>query len=103
MEFKRGTYAQDFQKWYGRFNRKYITKNKKKVFHSMRHSFINALIQKAVPENIIADIVGHKIGTMTGGRYGKEYNPIGALEAMLKLDYGFDVVKIVNEAKKKKK
>ena len=30
LELKRGTYAQDFQKWYGRFNRKYITKDKKK-------------------------------------------------------------------------
>jgi integrase len=88
-------YSHKFQRFYGNFNRKYITQNPKKVFHSFRHNFTNNLKQAGVEESKIAEIVGHKISSMTFGRYGKPFEPKVLLEAMLKLDYGIDIFKIL--------
>ena len=85
---KRDGYSQDFGKWYQRFNRKYVTKNPKRVFHSFRHSLANTLKQIGVTETVIAEIVGHSTASsMTMGRYGKRYQPKVLLEALKRLDY----------------
>jgi integrase len=63
------------------------------VFHSFRHTVTDTLKQAGVSETVIAEIVGHSnSGSMTMGRYGKRYQPKVLLEALLKLDYGIDVV-----------
>ncbi|MCP6657702.1 site-specific integrase, partial [Klebsiella pneumoniae] len=43
LKLKRDGYGQDFGKWYQRFNRRYITSHKKKVFHSFRHTVATAM------------------------------------------------------------
>ena len=68
-------YSHKFQRFYANFNRRYITKNPKKVFHSFRHNFTNNLKQAGIEENKIAEIIGHKISSMTFGRYGKPFEP----------------------------
>lgn len=39
--------------------------------HSLRHTFINALKEKDVPEYLVAEIAGHSQRSITYGRYGK--------------------------------
>ena len=88
---KRDGYSQDFGKWYQRFNRKYVTKNPLRVFHSFRHSVANRLKQVGVQEVAIAEIVGHANESVTSSRYGKRYQPKVLLEALKQLDYGITI------------
>lgn len=88
-------YGGAFGKWYGHYSRKFITEDRKKVFHSFRHSLIDNLKQQEVDQKIIEAIDGHKDNSMTGGLYGKAYKPQVLLKALRKLDYAisFDAVK----------
>lgn len=88
-------YSHDFQKFFSRFNRAYVTDDEKKVFHSLRHNFTNNLKQQAIAESIIAELVGHSIRSMTFSRYGKEFNPGLLLSTLQKLDYGIDIFAIL--------
>lgn len=90
----RDGYSSLFGKWFQRFNRQYITKDKKKVFHSLRHSFVDNLKQTGVQEQLIAELVGHSTGSITAERYGKRFNPHVLKEAIQKLDYGIDLSQV---------
>lgn len=79
---KYGYWGKSFGKWYGQFNRQYVTKDSLKVFHSFRHTVADTLKQKGVPEGIIGEILGHANGSITTGRYGKRYRPEVLLEAL---------------------
>lgn len=82
-----GRWGHKFGKWYGLFNRKEITNNQKKCFHSFRHTVANQLKQKGINEALIAQIIGHKNESITTGRYGKSYE-IGILfDALSALSY----------------
>lgn len=39
--------------------------------YSLRHTFVNALKVKDIPEHLVAEIVGHSQTSITFGRYGK--------------------------------
>ena len=73
--------------WYGRFNRKYITNDPLKTFHSLRHSFADTLKQQGVQESVISELMGHANDSITTGRYGKRYQPRVLLEAIVMLQY----------------
>lgn len=45
----------------------------KKSLHSFRHTFITLLKRAGVEESVAAAIVGHHHGSVTYGRYGKDY------------------------------
>jgi integrase len=68
--------SKQYSKWYRiHFNRKYITKDSEKVFHSFRHNFVNALIQRDVKGEHIAQLVGHSQELhMTMSIYGNAIN-----------------------------
>lgn len=85
-------YHKNFSNWFLRdgFLRTYMTKDRKKTFHSFRHTFVNALKQLEVQEVIIAEIVGHENASITTGRYGKKFKPEKYLEKMLLIDYGVE-------------
>lgn len=85
---KRDGYSHDFGKWFQRFNRKHVTKDKAKVFHSFRHVVADTLKQAGVQEIVISEILGHANDSMTMSRYGKRYQPKVLLEALMHLDYG---------------
>lgn len=68
-------YGYLFQKWYQLFNRKEITQDKRKCFHSFRHSVTDSLKQNGVDQQVIAEIVGHTTGSITMERYGKSFKP----------------------------
>jgi integrase len=89
---RRDGYAHDFGKWYQRLNRTVITSDPRKVFHSLRHSFVDYFKQLGTAEALIAEMVGHSNEkSMTMGRYGKRYQPKVLLEALKKLDYGLKI------------
>jgi integrase len=88
LEGKRDGHGQDMSKWYQRFNRKNITTNPKRVFHSFRHCVGNDLKQRKVEGSIISELLGHSQTSITLGRYGKSYEPQVLLEALMTLDYG---------------
>lgn len=87
LELKRDGYSHDFGKWYQRFNRKDITQDPKKVFHSFRHTVADTLKQAGVEGAVIAEILGHANQSITTGRYGKRYRPQVLLEALELLEY----------------
>ncbi len=90
-------YSHSFEKSYGLFNKKFITTDGKKVFHSIRHSFANNLKQRKVQESIVAEILGHSIPGMSFGRYGKAFEPKVLKEALDELDYGFNPFEILGK------
>ncbi|EGQ8539266.1 tyrosine-type recombinase/integrase [Vibrio parahaemolyticus] len=53
--------------------------------YSLRHTFIDELKMKDVPEHLVADIVGHSNPNMTFGRYGKKAQLSKMLETLNKL------------------
>lgn len=79
-------YSNLFGKWFQRFNRQNISQDRRKVFHSFRHTFANKLKQQGVSESIIAELLGHKNHSITMGRYGKKYKPKVMLDALMLLD-----------------
>ena len=83
----RDGYAHLFGKWYQRFNRSCITEDKRKVFHSFRHTFTDTLKQAGVQEQLIAELVGHTTGSITAERYGKKFNPQVLSSAVESLRY----------------
>ncbi|UPU34492.1 site-specific integrase [Geomonas paludis] len=73
--------------WYGRFNRMYVTSDSLKTFHSLRHTFADALKQLGSQESLIAELMGHTNCNITTGRYGKRYQPKVLLEVISRLNY----------------
>jgi len=88
---KMNGYAGAFRRFFERFNRKYITKNPKRTCYSLRHNFIDNLKQSEVSENVVSEIAGHSNGKITYRRYGKALKATVKLDAMKKLDFGFDI------------
>lgn len=90
-------YTHSYEKSFGRFNRKFVTNDTKKVFHSLRHNVANCLKQKGAQESLVAEIMGHSLAGMSFGRYGKAFNPEILLENLMKLDYNFDIFEVVGK------
>jgi len=66
-------YSNAFCKWFSRYKTKKGFKDKRYCFHSIRHTFINEMKQREVPEPVIRQLVGHREASITLGRYGKDY------------------------------
>ena len=91
---KKHGYSNGFVKWWngkGKYNRKYITKDEKKTFHSFRHAWTNNLMIHHVPEELRMAIEGHSTSkqSMIQNVYKGKF-PVKQLyeEGILKLDYG---------------
>ena len=96
LVFKPGYgYGHDYSKSVGNFKKRYVSDDERKVFHSFRHNFTDNLKQQGIQESMIAELVGHSVKSVTFGRYGKDYNPSIMLESLAKLDYGFDMCKLL--------
>ncbi len=57
------------------------------VFHSFRATVITIFENEGVPENVVADIVGHEKTTMTYGLYSGGVSLAVKAEALAKLTY----------------
>ena len=70
----------------------------KKVFHSFRHTVADHLLQKDVPENQIAMLVGHSIpGITAGGDMVNGFIQRCYMEKfVLQIDFGIDLSHLKN-------
>ncbi|WP_239031637.1 site-specific integrase [Geomonas diazotrophica] len=80
-------YSNALGKWFQRFNRKHITDDPLKTFHSLRHTFADTLKQLGCQESLISELMGHANDSITTGRYGKRYQPKVLLEAVSMICY----------------
>jgi integrase len=73
----RDGYSQRVSKWFNdRYKKACGITEEGKVFHSFRHTFINALKQnRKVDAYLISELVGHSVQSITMSRYGKRYEP----------------------------
>lgn len=91
-----GFYSASYGKKYGRYNRKYITQDKLKTFHSFRHTFANELKQQGVNIKVREELMGHEDTSMSSGLYAEVYNLPVLEQAIMKLKYkglSFDGIK----------
>ncbi|QXE92809.1 site-specific integrase [Geomonas subterranea] len=80
-------YGSAYGKVYQRFNRKHITDDPLKTFHSLRHTYANTLKQLGAQEALIAELMGHVNSNITTGRYGKKYRLSVLLETLRRVDF----------------
>lgn len=66
-------------------------KQRGKSFHSLRHTFTDALKQVGVSEVVVAAMIGHEHGGITFSRYGKDFKPAVLIEALEKLSYDIEI------------
>ncbi len=83
-----GYWSSPFSKWFGRFKRRAGIANRRLTFHSLRHTFVNALKQRGTDELTIRELVGHANPSITTGRYGKRLEPQRLAAAIIPLDFG---------------
>ncbi len=67
----RGGFADDWSKWFGRHIRRIGIKDSRRVFHSLRHGFKDALRRNGVSEDINDALMGHSGGGV-GRKYGRK-------------------------------
>ena len=79
---RRDGYGQTVSKWFGRYRRRCGVTGPRKVFHSFRHTVINALKQAGYRKEQIAELVGHEDDSVTMGRYGKAFD-IATMKAVV--------------------
>ena len=91
----RDAHGQKISRWYAGWRKKWLTEQdltERKDFHSLRHTFDNALKQAGLFDVRLPELMGHSVGKdQTFGRYGKRSNPRLLQEAIEKLDYGLDL------------
>jgi integrase len=85
-----------WSRWWGRYARKNGVTDRRKVFHSFRHTFKTACRACRVPKAINDTFTGHTSGDV-GDEYGSGY-PLSVLgEEMTKLEYrGLDLSHLYN-------
>jgi integrase len=92
---KRDGYGQAVSGWFAKYKVQcgINIAGEKKDFHSFRHTFANILKQHHTVDGVmISEILGHEVGSITMGRYGKRYSPRMLLEeAVMKVSYGVDL------------
>lgn len=80
-------YGQSFTKWFSLFNRDNVTKDPLKTFHSIRHAVANELKQSGVTVELLSELLGHKVESISMSRYGKSFRPEAILWAIKKLPW----------------
>jgi integrase len=81
-------YTHDFQRWFGYLNRKRITTDPKKTFHSLRHNVADYLKQHGISGDIIEELLGHELKSQSTGRYAGQYRPDVLKPILDTVDYG---------------
>ncbi|MDK9725985.1 MAG: phage integrase N-terminal SAM-like domain-containing protein [Sterolibacteriaceae bacterium MAG5] len=84
---RHGHITGNWSKWFGRYLRKDIgITNRKKVFHSLRHSFKDACRDAGLPEDVHDALTGHVGGTV-GRDYGRGHSLRTLAKAIAKVKY----------------
>ncbi|MBF0501646.1 MAG: site-specific integrase [Candidatus Riflebacteria bacterium] len=83
---RRNGYGHQIIQWWSRFKSR-ISNDKKLSFHSLRHSACDELKQKKVDPAVIAEIMGHSLGSISMERYGKRFSAQILMEAITQISY----------------
>jgi integrase len=73
--------------WFRRYRRKVGVADKRKVFHSFRHTFRQHLSDSGAQDSTVTDLLGHAHRSITHSRYGKSANVARLREAVEALDF----------------
>jgi integrase len=85
-------YSNSICKWFSRYKRQLGFEDSRYCFHSLRHTFINEMKQNEVPEPVIRQLVGHREGSITLGRYGKDYDIEKLFKYMQMVNFEIDLI-----------
>jgi integrase len=92
LGLRQGRRGMTASNWFARYLDRLQITGSDKVFHSFRHSLLDALKQARVDIDIAREIAGHENPTMTYGRYGKALNPQVQFKYLCKIDFGVDLL-----------
>jgi integrase len=88
-------YGQNAGNWFAKYRKRcgIVSNGERRDFHSFRHTLANVLKQNhSIDSVMISELLGHEVGSITMGRYGKRYSPRMLLEeAVMKVRYGVDL------------
>lgn len=84
LQQRRDGYSQTASKWFGRYRKKIALG---KDFHSLRHTFVDELLQLGADDKKVATLVGHAEESMTSGRYRNPFRPEVLLPVVSMLDF----------------
>ncbi len=88
----KGIWGKKFGNWYSLYyNRRHVTTDPLKSFHSLRHTVADMLKQKGFQEVLIAELLGHTNASITTGRYGKRFLTPKLVDAVEALAYGIEI------------
>ena len=73
------------------FNRRYVTTDPAKTFHSTRHSVRDEFKQLGINKDVAAEIVGHEYEEGEAGTYTDDFAIMTKLNALSKLNYGLEL------------
>lgn len=80
-------YGHNFSKAYGKFNRRHISKDRNKVFHSWRKTFSRALSESGVHQETIAALLGHRPQSEVTALYSGGVALLTMRDAVMKLSF----------------
>ncbi len=88
----KGKRSGNWSKWFSRYRREIGIADRRKVFHSFRHGFIDACREASVPTEVRDVLVGHANGSVAA-EYGEGKYPLAPLfDAVAKVKYaGLDL------------
>jgi hypothetical protein len=87
LKKQRDGYSQGVSKWFGRFLRQAGILDRKKVFHSFRHTVATVLRDREVPQEKIGAILGHSDESNVTARYAKRFSVESLRAEIEKLDF----------------
>lgn len=92
-----GKRSGNWSKWFGRYKRKHGITDKRKVFHSFRHCFIDACRAVGIQTEVRDVLVGHANDSVAA-EYGEGRYPIAPLfDAMSRVKYsGLDLKRLLD-------
>ena len=83
-------YSHQFMKFFSHFNRKHVTQDNNKAFHSLRINFVECLRQMTVSEEIARRLTGLAGVSTTFDRYGSARMEL-MFEGICEVDYALDI------------
>jgi integrase len=87
----RGRMTHNWSKWWARHTDLFVTTSPSKVFHSLRHKFIDRMRNQMLNRDVLKAIVGHSNGDTTD-HYGESISLESRYEELVKLTYpGLDL------------
>jgi integrase len=83
----KGKFSKNASKWAGRWFDVCGVTDKRKVYHSYRHTALDRMKQAGIHEGHAAAVAGQTYGGISYSRYGKAFPPSALLDAVAAIDF----------------